>query len=132
MSAAGSGFSMTDMNKIQRNLSIAVLFLSSFLGSAALAETYICDSTGRENRFERISTSEFNLQTVTNGDMPIDVLHEDQEHLVLGGLFGFEGKWGYMVRYLNKGTLKMRSSVTMDPKEVEYENQIYDQCRKSN
>ena len=125
---------MTDMYKIQRNLSIAVLFLSSLLllGSAALAETSICGSTGRENRFERISSSEFNLQTVTNGDMRIDVLHEDQEHLVLGGLFGFEGKWGYMVRYLNKGTLKMRSSVTMDPKEIEYENQIYDQGRKSN
>jgi hypothetical protein len=120
------------MSKIQRNLSIAAFFLSSLLGGTAIAETYICDSTGRENRLKRISNSKFDFQTVSNGNMPIDVLHEDQQYLVLGGLFDYNGRWGYLVRYLNKQTLEMRSSVTMNPKEIEYENQIYDQCRRSN
>ena len=65
-------------------------------------------------------------------NMPIDVLHEEQQYLVLGGLFEYSGRLGYLVRYINKETLEMRSSVTMNPAEVEYENQIYDQCSKLN
>jgi hypothetical protein len=111
---------------------IAVVFLSSLLSWNALAETYVCDSTGRETRLTRISNGKFDFQTVSNGNMPIDVLHEEQQYLVLGGLFEYSGRLGYLVRYINKETLEMRSSVTMNPAEVEYENQIYDQCSKLN
>ena len=102
----------------------------------ASAETYVCASKFNEETtfaiFERNGDEEFIFETHSNGNMPIENLHETEDELVLGGLFSWGEDQGYMTKYLDKKTLIMRSQVNFHPSIEPYNKNEDAQCKLTN